>query len=130
MGKRIGYKQSQDYFNTTPIITDKIYDLSTICETRFDPTKKAKTVSDLLQIPPKYYFSLNTKEKTASTLFKHCCYYDNLNDAKKAHKTFKLKLYDQETAPYLKKISNKRKLTLEDKDKILGIFDHIDNLGR
>lgn len=130
MVRIVGYKQSQNYYNISPTISDKIYDLSNIFETRCDPTKTAKTVQDLLQKPIKYCFTLNTKQKSAATAFKHCCYYDNLIDAKNAHRIFKLKLYDQETAPYLKKISNKRKLTLEDKDKILGIFDHMDSLGR
>lgn len=126
MGKQIGYKQCQEYFNRSPQAFDEIFELSTISITRYNPeVKKSTSLNEFLKRPERYTFDFSTKCTGTTNYKKHVYYYDDLNTAKIEHKKLRLKLYDQQTKPYLNKINKKIKLTTADKDTILQIIDNI-----
>lgn len=126
----IGYKQYQEHFNTIPDIKNKISELSTISTSRRDPNaKKTSDVNAFLKRPVKYYFDVTTKDNNITTLFHHAYYYDHKDDAEKAHHMLKLKLYDQEVEPFMKKINKGKKLSEIDQSKLQAIMQRMDKFN-
>ena len=66
--------------------------------------------------------------KTETTAFKHCYYFDNKEEAVSEHKKLKVKLYDQLTAPFLKKLDSKQSLSINDQMRLHAIFNRMDKL--
>jgi len=125
----IGYKQYKEHFNSAPDIKMEIAELSTLGNCRYNPNdKKTADISEFLKRPVRYHFDIKVKPANVPTLFHHACYFDSKEDAEKAHRQFKIKLYDQQTKPYLDKIAKKRNLSVEDQEKILQIIDMIDKI--
>lgn len=127
MNGTIGYKQYQEHFNAIPEIKNEINELSLISTSRRDPNaKKTSDVNTFLKQPVKYYFDVTTRDKNVTTLFHHAYYYDKAEDAEKAHHMLRLKLYDQEVEPFMKKINKGKKLTETDQSRLQAIMQRMD----
>lgn len=113
----LGYKQIINHNNKMPTIRTKILDVSTLCRYR-DGTSNNK--------PDRYYFDITTNGVGLNSAYKHSCYFDNKNEAKKNYKETCLKFYDQLTSPFLQKVKSGHSLTMKDKEKISKIVDKID----
>ena len=129
MSVSVGYKQSLIYMNKKPEIKTEIYDLSAIVESRRDNSKEVITsVQEFMKKPIKYCFNVSVKADTEKTAFRHSYYFDNKEEATKEHKKLKVKLYDQLTEPFLKKLNTQQTLSMQDQLKLNLIFDKLDRL--
>ena len=85
MGKQIGYKQCQEYFNRSPQAFDEIFELSTISTTRYNPeVKKSTSLNEFLKRPERYTFDFSTKCTGTTNYKKHVYYYDDLSSLMKS----------------------------------------------
>lgn len=129
--KKVGYKQIIEHVNDSPKIESKILDLTSVMSSRHDPSaNKTTDVNTFLQRPVRYYFAVTTNGGGMTSAYNHACYFDKKEDAVKAHKELRLKLYDQVTAPFLKKINSRVCLTQTDKEKINTIIQRFDELKK
>lgn len=129
--KKTGYKQVIEHVNDSPQINSKILDLTSVMLSRYDSNaKKTTDVNTFLQRPVRYYFAVTTNGGGMTSGYNHACYFDKKEDAVKAHKELRLKLYDQVTAPFLKKINSRLCLTQDDKNKIHTIIKRFDELKK
>ena len=107
----VGYGQQITHINKKPELESNVYDLSCIAKTWYDPkAPKAKTKEEILKRKARYFFSVATKAKTETTAFKHSYYFDDEKEAREEHQKLKLRLYDQLTAPLLKKLKGSAQL--------------------
>lgn len=112
MSDFIGYKQHIEHFNSKPDIKNKICGVSGIV-TKFKS----------LDGPKSYYFDVVVNKNKSISKLKHSYCFDTLDKACAAHSEIRIKYYDQQTKPYLTKIEKGKKLSLEDKEKILEIIN-------
>lgn len=112
MSDFIGYRQHIEHFNTEPDLKTKICNISDIV-----------THTKLKNGEKQYYFDVVVNKNKSITKIKHSYHFDNQDQAKTVHTKIRTKFYDQETKPYLTKIEKGKKLTKEDKEKILKIID-------
>ena len=125
----VGYGQNIKYLNKKPDLKTEIYDLSAVVESRYNTSKeKISSVEEFMKYPIKYCFNVSAKSKTETTAFKHCYYFDNKEEAVSEHKKLKVKLYDQLTAPFLKKLDSKQSLSINDQMRLHAIFNRMDKL--
>jgi hypothetical protein len=117
----VGYKQIVEHKNDLPEIKTKILNLSTLCRYKCYDKNNIKKQD-------RYYFDVTVNGKGLLSAYKHVCYFDNKEIAEDIHKNLRLKLYDQETKPFLQKIASNHFLTQKDKEKIYNIFDKHDKL--
>ena len=83
----MAYKHDMIYINNLPSITeDKIYSIpSNICKSYYYPEEpKCTSVEELIKKAPRYYFSFLSRGAEKRTFIKNCCYFDSLENAKKA----------------------------------------------
>ena len=112
MSDFIGYKQHIEHVNIEPDLKNKICNISNIV-----------THTKVINNKKQYYFDVVVNKEKSITRIKHSYYFDDLNQAKNMYLKTRTKFYDQETKPYLTKIEKGKKLTKEDKEKILKIID-------
>lgn len=113
MSDFIGYKQHIEHFNSEPDIKTKICEVSGIV-----------THTKVLNGEKQYYFDVVVNKDKSITKVKHSYHFNSLDQAKNMHQKTRTKYYDQQTKPYLTKIEKGKKLTKEDKEKILQIIDN------
>jgi hypothetical protein len=121
----MGYKQIIEHKNDLPEIKTKIVNLSTLCRYKHKQIESHKSCE-----PDRYYFDITVNGSGLLSAYKHVCYFDNKEKAENIYKELRLKLYDQETKPFLKKIASNHILTTNDKEKIYKIFDKFENLKK
>lgn len=120
----IGYKQTKEYFNSVPQINSKIDDLSEVSTSYYDPkAPKTNDIKAFLKRPVRYHFAMTEKKPGSVTLFHHSCYFDNKDEALKAHQRFKLQVYDQRVSKYLNKINEGKQLSVVDQIELLNIIN-------
>jgi len=119
----MGYKQIIKHENDLPKIKTKIADLSTLCR-----YKSAKT--NKVHEPDRYYFDITLNGSGLLSAYKHVCYFDDKEKAESIYKELRLKLYDQETKPFLNKIASNYRLTTNDKERIYKIFNKFEKLKK
>lgn len=112
MSDFIGYKQHIEHFNTKPDIKNRICGISGIV-TKYQTLDGKKS----------YYFDVIVNKDKSITRLKHSYCFDTLDKANAAHSEIRTKYYDQQTKPYLAKIEKGKKLSFEDKEKILEILN-------
>ena len=117
----VGYKQIVKHENSLPEIKTKIINLSTLC------CYKCYDKNNTRQ-QDRYYFDVTVNNTGLLSAYKHVCYFDDKEIAKNKYKDLRLKLYDQETKPFLNKIASRHFLTQKDKEKIYNIFDKHEKL--
>ena len=123
----IGYRWNKDYFNVLPEVKHEIDELSTISTSRYDPNaKKTNDITTFMKRPFRYHFNVTTKNNGMSIPLNQSYYYDKKEDCEKAHHYLRLKLYDQETGPFLKKINAGKKLSEADQSRLLAIMERMD----
>lgn len=115
MAGMVGYKQSKVYFNSKPEITAQINSLSTLVKSRYNPNNKnADTISEMLNRPTTYCFSVIAKNPNTSALFTHNFYFEDKNTAISEHNKLLKRFYNQQTKKYLDKIDKGLKLTIKE----------------
>ena len=119
----LGYKQVIEHVNDLPKVKTKILNLSTLCRYKCYDLNNIKKYD-------RYYFDVTVNGSGLLSSYKHVCYFDNQDEAEKSYRDLRLKLYDQETKPFLKKIASNHFLTQKDKEKIYSIFDKHDKLKK
>ena len=96
----ISYKQCVTHLNKRfdDLNLTGIHEMPTnICKSYYYPDQpKTNNIEDLLELPPRYYFSFVTKGLEKRTFIKHCCYFDSMLAAEKfksaVEKAFILKI--------------------------------------
>ena len=113
----LAYKQVIEHLNSSPVIKTKIIELSTLCRYKYRKDNK----------PDRYFFDITLNNSGLMSASRHICYFDNKEEAEKKHRELQLKLYDQESEPFLRKIASNHYLTQKDKDKIMNLIDRFSN---
>ena len=125
----VGYDQYIKHFNTKPDLKNDIYDLSTLCVSRYYPDQpKAANLKEMLSRSPRYCFNVSTKSKQETTAYRHSYYFDSKEEAKAEHKKLRVRLYDQLTAPILKKLEHTSQLTVQDQTFLNSVMERIESL--
>lgn len=129
MGILVGYDQHIQHFNTKPDLKNNIYDLSTLCVSRYYPDQpKAANLKEMLSRSPRYCFNVSTKSKQETTAFRHSYYFDNKEEAAEEHRKLRVKLYDQLTEPILNRLKHNAQLSLQDQTLLDSIIKRIERL--
>ena len=129
MSISVGYGQYFKHINTKPDLENDIYDLSTLCISRYHPDQPSTdNVKEILSRSPRYYFNVSTKAKSETTASRHSYYFDNKEEASVEHKKLRIRLYDQLTEPLLKKLQHTSQLSIQEQTFLDSIVSRIECL--
>lgn len=110
---QVEYKQSTEYINKLPDKFFKIYNVTNLSTTRYNPTlPKTSDIDEFLKRPVRYTFSVFARDNKEDRLPSQKLYlYDNEKIAQTAYKKVMKVWIDDQIEPYRKLVSKGKELT-------------------